>query len=73
MRRAGARYLFHDLPDYPPLLTQTEGAPRGRSAARPSAYRSASGRQACRTPRPTGSVRPRPHPSARGRHGMRPA
>ena len=27
MRRAGARYLFHDSPDYPALLAQTEGAP----------------------------------------------
>lgn len=27
VKRAGARYLFHDSPDYPPLLTQTEGAP----------------------------------------------
>ncbi len=42
VRRAGARYLFHDSPDYPPLLKQTEGAPpiltvRGEAglAARP--------------------------------------
>ena len=27
VRRAGARYLFHDSPDYPPLLLQAEGAP----------------------------------------------
>jgi DNA processing protein len=27
VRRAGARYLFHDMPDYPPLLAQMEGAP----------------------------------------------
>lgn len=27
VRRAGARYLFHDAPDYPALLAQTEGAP----------------------------------------------
>ncbi len=26
-RRAGARYLFHDSPDYPPHLGQLEGAP----------------------------------------------
>jgi len=26
-RKAGARYLFHDSPDYPPLLAQIEGAP----------------------------------------------
>ncbi|MGZ3268655.1 MAG: DNA-processing protein DprA [Croceibacterium sp.] len=26
-RRAGARYLFHDSPDYPVLLGETEGAP----------------------------------------------
>lgn len=26
-RKAGARYLFHDSPDYPPLLRQAEGAP----------------------------------------------
>lgn len=26
-RAAGARYLFHDSPDYPPLLAQMEGAP----------------------------------------------
>lgn len=26
-KRAGARYLFHDSPDYPSLLTETEGAP----------------------------------------------
>lgn len=26
-RKAGARYLFHDSPDYPPLLAQSEGAP----------------------------------------------
>ncbi|MGF7153090.1 DNA-processing protein DprA [Novosphingobium gossypii] len=26
-RKAGARYLFHDSPDYPPLLAQAEGAP----------------------------------------------
>jgi DNA processing protein len=25
--RAGARYLFHDSPDYPPLLAQTENPP----------------------------------------------
>lgn len=27
IRRSGARYLFHDSPDYPGLLAQTEGAP----------------------------------------------
>lgn len=27
VRKAGARYLFHDSPDYPPLLAETEGAP----------------------------------------------
>lgn len=27
VRRAGARYLFHDSPDYPPLLRQMDGAP----------------------------------------------
>jgi len=27
VRRAGARYLFHDSPDYPPLLRECEGAP----------------------------------------------
>ena len=27
VRRANARYLFHDSPDYPPLLRQAEGAP----------------------------------------------
>ena len=27
VKRAGARYLFHDSPDYPPLLRQAEGAP----------------------------------------------
>ncbi|MBA3055217.1 MAG: DNA-protecting protein DprA [Sphingomonadales bacterium] len=27
VRRTGARYLFHDSPDYPPLLAQAEGAP----------------------------------------------
>ena len=27
VRAAGARYLFHDSPDYPALLAQTEGAP----------------------------------------------
>ncbi|MXO64765.1 DNA-processing protein DprA [Altericroceibacterium endophyticum] len=26
-KRAGARYLFHDAPDYPELLAQIEGAP----------------------------------------------
>ncbi|MEE4450083.1 DNA-processing protein DprA [Novosphingobium resinovorum] len=26
-RKAGARYLFHDSADYPPLLAETEGAP----------------------------------------------
>ena len=26
-RRTGARYLFHDSPEYPPLLGQVEGAP----------------------------------------------
>ncbi len=42
VKRTGARYLFHDSPDYPPLLLQSEGAPpiltaRGDSAiaARP--------------------------------------
>lgn len=41
-RKSGARYLFHDAPDYPALLAETEGAPpilvvRGDSAlaARP--------------------------------------
>jgi DNA processing protein len=27
VRGAGARYLFHDSPDYPPLLAMVEGAP----------------------------------------------
>ncbi|EIZ80422.1 DNA processing chain A [Novosphingobium sp. Rr 2-17] len=27
VRKAGARYLFHDSPDYPALLNQAEGAP----------------------------------------------
>jgi len=27
VKRAGARYLFHDSPDYPALLAQSEGAP----------------------------------------------
>lgn len=27
VKRAGARYLFHDSPDYPALLAQTDGAP----------------------------------------------
>ena len=27
VRKAGARYLFHDQPDYPALLGETEGAP----------------------------------------------
>lgn len=27
VRRVGARYLFHDSPDYPPLLREAEGAP----------------------------------------------
>ncbi len=27
VRKAGARYLFHDSPDYPPLLAQADGAP----------------------------------------------
>ena len=27
VRRAGARYLFHDSADYPPLLRETDGAP----------------------------------------------
>ncbi len=27
VRAAGARYLFHDSPDYPPLLSETGGAP----------------------------------------------
>lgn len=27
MRAIGARYLFHDSPDYPPLLVHTSGAP----------------------------------------------
>lgn len=27
VKRAGARYLFHDSPDYPPLLATAEGAP----------------------------------------------
>lgn len=27
VRAAGARYLFHDSPDYPPLLAELEGAP----------------------------------------------
>ncbi|MBW8753035.1 MAG: DNA-protecting protein DprA [Sphingomonadales bacterium] len=42
-KRAGARYLFHDFPDYPPLLAQIDSAPpiltvRGDAAlaARPS-------------------------------------
>jgi DNA processing protein len=41
--KAGARYMFHDSPDYPPLLAQIEGAPpiliaRGEAgiAARPA-------------------------------------
>jgi len=43
VRKAGSRYLFHDSPDYPPLLREVEGSPpiltaRGDSAlaARPS-------------------------------------
>jgi DNA processing protein len=37
VRRAGARYLFHDMADYPPLLAQMENSPpiltvRGRIA-----------------------------------------
>jgi DNA processing protein len=43
VRRAGARYLFHDSPDYPALLAELEGAPPilivrgdGGLAARPS-------------------------------------
>lgn len=37
VRRAGARYLFHDQPDYPPLLAELDSAPpivtcRGRLA-----------------------------------------
>ncbi len=37
VRRAGARYLFHDMADYPPLLAQMENAPpiltvRGQAA-----------------------------------------
>ena len=37
VKRAGARYIFHDSPDYPPLLAMAEGAPpiliaRGHSA-----------------------------------------
>lgn len=27
VRAAGARYLFHDSPDYPPLLAESDGAP----------------------------------------------
>jgi DNA processing protein len=27
VKRSGARYLFHDSPDYPPLLREAEGAP----------------------------------------------
>lgn len=27
VRAAGARYLFHDSPDYPPLLRELDGAP----------------------------------------------
>jgi DNA processing protein len=27
VKRAGARYLFHDSPDYPPLLREADGAP----------------------------------------------
>lgn len=27
VRKAGARYLFHDSPDYPPLLSEIDGAP----------------------------------------------
>lgn len=27
VRKAGARYLFHDAPEYPALLAETEGAP----------------------------------------------
>lgn len=27
VRKAGARYLFHDSPEYPPLLAASEGAP----------------------------------------------
>lgn len=27
VKRAGARYLFHDFPDYPPLLAEVESAP----------------------------------------------
>ena len=27
VKRAGARYIFHDSADYPPLLRQSEGAP----------------------------------------------
>lgn len=27
VRKAGARYLFHDSPDYPPLLAEVEGTP----------------------------------------------
>lgn len=27
VRKAGARYLFHDSPDYPPLLDESDGAP----------------------------------------------
>lgn len=27
VRKAGARYLFHDSPEYPPLLTEIEGPP----------------------------------------------
>ena len=27
VRRAGARYLFHDMADYPPMLSQMENAP----------------------------------------------
>ena len=28
VRKAGARYLFHDSPDYPPLLREIAGYPR---------------------------------------------
>ena len=27
VRKAGARYLFHDMPDYPALLRESAGAP----------------------------------------------
>jgi DNA processing protein len=43
VKKAGARYLFHDSSDYPPLLAQVEGAPPiliargdGSIAARPA-------------------------------------